>query len=84
MQTALAQRYGALLGPLGAAVLFALRHTPADLYWGSGAPAIEWVSRVLQLAGGALAFGWIRHRSGSTVSTWIMHLLGWTYVILVG
>ncbi len=84
IQTELTQRYGSVVGLLGAALLFSLRHTPADLYWGSGAPAIEWVSHVMQLAGGALVFGWIRHRSQSTISTWIMHLLGWIYVVLIG
>jgi len=84
IQTALAQRYGPVAGLLGAALSFAPRHTPADFYWGAGAPAIHWVSRLLQLAGVALIFGWIRLRSGSTISTWVMHLLGWMYVILIG
>jgi membrane protease YdiL (CAAX protease family) len=81
IQTGLERRYGVAIGWLVAALLFSLRHMPADLYWGWGAPAIQWISRLSQLGGGALIFGWIRHRSRSTISTWIMHLLGWIYVI---
>ena len=43
----------------------------------------QWVSRLLQLYIGALVFGWIRQRSGSTISTQIMHILiiAFSYVI---
>ena len=81
IQTGQERRHGVAVGWLVAALLFSLRHTPADLYWGRDAPAIQWISRLSQLGGGALIFGWIRHRSRSTISTWIMHLLGWIYVI---
>lgn len=83
LQTALSERYGTLVGLLGAALLFSLRHTPADIYWGWGASAGQWISRLLQLAIGALVFGWIRHRSQSTVATWITHLLLWVSVIFI-
>jgi len=83
LQTGLSERHGALVGSLGAALLFCLRHTPADLYWGWGAPAAQWASRLLQLAAGALIFGWIRYRSQSAVATWITHLLLWLLVVVV-
>jgi membrane protease YdiL (CAAX protease family) len=81
LQTGPSKRYGALVGLLGAALLFSLRHTPADLYWGWGAPAVQWASRLLQLAASALIFGWIRYRSQSVVATWITHLLLWLLVV---
>jgi len=84
IQTGLEQRYGAAVGLLGAALLWALRHTPADLYWGWNAPANQWASRLMQLAVAALVFGWVRHRSQSTISTWIMHLLMWIAVVFIG
>jgi len=73
VQTGIGRRYGKKEGLLVGALLFSLRHHPADLYW--GAPLAQWVSRLLQLYIGALVFGWIRQRSGSTISTLIMHLL---------
>jgi membrane protease YdiL (CAAX protease family) len=81
LQTGFGQRFGPLAGLLIAALLFALRHTPADLYWGRGAPPQQWASRLLQLALAALVLGWVRHRSGSTIATWIAHLVLWIAVV---
>ncbi len=82
LQTGFSQRYGPLVGLLVAALLFALRHTPADLYWGWGAPLQQWASRLLQLGCAALVLGWVRYRSGSTIATWIAHLVLWFAVVV--
>lgn len=81
LQTGFSQRSGPLGGLLIAALLFALRHTPADLYWGWGAPFQQWTSRLLQLAIAALVLGWVRYQSGSTIATWITHLMLWIAVV---
>jgi membrane protease YdiL (CAAX protease family) len=83
LQTALARAYGAAAGLAGAALLFALRHLPADLYWGWGASGPEWLSRLVQLGLGALIFGALRHKTGSTATTWVTHLLLWLVVIFL-
>ena len=82
LQTGFGQRYGPLTGLLVAALLFALRHTPADLYWGWASPGQQWASRLLQLGCAALVLGWIRYRSGSTIAAWITHLVLWIAVVL--
>lgn len=68
-----------LLGPgLGialAALLFGLRHLPADLYW-ARVHSVRWpgwLNRLLELYGGAVIFGFARHLSGSTFAPWIAH-----------
>ena len=83
LQTSLSEYYGPGVGLIGAAFLFSLRHIPADIYWGWGASASQWASRILQLAIGALIFGWIRNRSQSSVATWVTHLLLWISVIVI-
>jgi membrane protease YdiL (CAAX protease family) len=83
MQTGLTERYGLAVGLLIPALLFGLRHLPADLYWGWGAPMSQWVSRLGQLYLGALLFGLLRHWSNSTAATWIAHLLLWIAVIVI-
>jgi len=75
IQTGIGRRYGPKEGLLVGALLFSLRHHPADLYYGWGAPLTQWVSRLLQLYIGALIWGWIRHRSNSIISTLITHIL---------
>lgn len=80
-QTGFSQRWGPLVGLLVVALLFTLRHTPADLYWGWAAPFQQWASRLLQLGCAALVLGWIRHCSGSTIATWIAHLVLWIVVV---
>ncbi|KPJ64236.1 hypothetical protein AMK68_02040 [candidate division KD3-62 bacterium DG_56] len=68
-----------ILGPgLGialAALLFGLRHLPADLHWarvhGAGWPG--WLNRVLELYGGAVILGFARYLSESTFAAWIAH-----------
>lgn len=82
IQTALDKRYGAIIGIIGTALLFSLRHTPADLYWGWNAPILQWVSRLAQLISLALILSLVRYRSKSMIPTVIAHGLGWFYVIL--
>jgi membrane protease YdiL (CAAX protease family) len=83
MQTGLTERYGLAVGLLLPALLWGLRHHPADLYWGWGAPMNQWLSRLGQLYLGALIFGLVRHWSKSTTATWIAHLLLWLAVIII-
>ena len=83
MQTGLTERYGLAVGLLLPALLWGMRHHPADLYWGWGAPMAQWVSRLGQLYLGALIFGLMRHWSKSTIATWIAHLLLWLAVIII-
>jgi hypothetical protein len=58
-----------------AAVLYGLRHLPADLYWARvhnvGRPG--WAHRLLELAGIAVILGLARHLSASTFAPWIAH-----------
>jgi membrane protease YdiL (CAAX protease family) len=54
LQSGFSQRFGPLAGLLVSALLFMLRHTPADLYWGWGAPPQQWASRLIQLGCAAL------------------------------
>jgi membrane protease YdiL (CAAX protease family) len=82
IQTGLERRYGALVGIIGTALLFSLRHTPADLYWGWNAPLIQWASRLGQLILLALVLSLVRYRSRSMIPTVIAHGLGWIYVIM--
>jgi membrane protease YdiL (CAAX protease family) len=84
LQTSLARAYGSLAGLAGAALLFALRHLPADLYWGWNASGREWLSRLAQLGLSALILGTVRHKSGSTAAAWVTHLLLWITVIFIG
>jgi membrane protease YdiL (CAAX protease family) len=81
VQGQVGQRYGALAGLLAGALLFALRHLPADLYWGWDAPGAQWLSRALQLGLSALILGWLRHHTQSTMTTWVTHLLLWLSVV---
>lgn len=76
IQTQLAAAYGAPVGILGAALLFGLRHLPADLFYASvwNATPQMWLSRQLQLYGGALLFGLARHVGRSTYASWMMHV----------
>jgi membrane protease YdiL (CAAX protease family) len=70
---------GRLLGPAFgiavAALLYGLRHLPADLHWARvhGASEAGWLNRILDLYGGAVILGLARHLSGSTFASWIAH-----------
>ncbi|MCW4036741.1 MAG: CPBP family intramembrane metalloprotease [Candidatus Bathyarchaeota archaeon] len=82
IQTGLEEVYGPMRGVLIPVALFSLRHLPADLYWGQGASIFQWASRLVQIWSLAFVFGLVRLRSRSTVSTWVMHLLGYLTVII--
>jgi membrane protease YdiL (CAAX protease family) len=75
IQTTLTQDYGIWVGIGVTALLFGLRHLPMDLYAGlsQAAPPSAWISRMLQLYIGAVAFGVVRHWARSTWASWIMH-----------
>lgn len=77
IQTQFGKRYGAWTGLLLAAILFGLRHLPADIYYARiwDATARMWLARQLQLYGGALCLGVARHFGRSTYASAIMHVL---------
>lgn len=77
IQTRVGKRYGTWTGLLLAALLFGLRHLPADIYYAHvwHATSRMWVSRQLQLYIGALFLGLARHYGRSTFASAIMHLL---------
>jgi membrane protease YdiL (CAAX protease family) len=70
---------GRLLGPAfgiaAAALLYGLRHLPADLHWARvhRAGTAGWLNRILDLYGGAVILGLARHLGGSTFAPWIAH-----------
>jgi membrane protease YdiL (CAAX protease family) len=77
IQTQLTTAYSAPLGILGAALLFGLRHLPADLFYASiwGATPQMWLCRQIQLYGAGLLLGLARHYGRLTYAPWITHLL---------
>jgi membrane protease YdiL (CAAX protease family) len=86
IQMELAQSYGALIGVIGTAFLFGLRHLPMDLYNGitQHAPLSAWTSRMLQLYLFALFLGIARHWAKSTWASWIMHEGVLVLIVLLG
>jgi len=80
IQTGIGKRYGPKEGLLAGAFLYALRHYPLYVYSGLAEPLLL-VRSLLVLHFGALVFGCIRHRSNSTIATWIMHILGWFLIV---
>jgi membrane protease YdiL (CAAX protease family) len=77
LQGQLSRRFGAVPGILGAALLFGLRHLPADIFYGHAWNATPgmWVSRELQLYGTGLLLGLACYFGRSTYASWIAHLL---------
>ncbi len=86
IQTDLSSDYGALAGILGAALLFGLRHLPADLFYGQAWKATPqmWLAREIQLYSGGLLYGLARHFGGSTYASWIAHLLTFGLIFTLG
>ena len=77
IQTQVGYRHGVWAGLMLAAVLFGLRHLPADIYFAyiwHATPRI-WLSRQLQLYAVAFCLGLARHFGGSTYASAIMHVL---------
>ena len=75
IQTQVGHRYGVWLGVLVGAVLFALRHLPADLFYAQvwHATPQMWLSRLLQLYLVAVILGLARYFGQSTYASAIMH-----------
>jgi membrane protease YdiL (CAAX protease family) len=74
-QTQIGKRYGVWVGLLVGAVLFGLRHLPADLFYAQiwQATPQMWLSRQLQLYLVAICLGLARHFGKSTYASAIMH-----------
>ena len=74
-QTQIGKRYGAWAGIVMGALLFGLRHLPADLFYARiwQATPQMWLSRQLQLCLVALGLGLARHFGKSTYASAIMH-----------
>jgi membrane protease YdiL (CAAX protease family) len=71
------RRYGPWLGLLVAAVLFGLRHLPADLFYArawSATPRM-WASRQLELYSAGLILGFARRIGRSTYASALVHCL---------
>jgi membrane protease YdiL (CAAX protease family) len=77
IQTQVGKRYGVWAGLVLAALLFGLRHLPADVYYAHLWHATNrmWLSRQLQLYIGAGFLGLARHYGQSTFASAIMHFL---------
>ncbi|MDZ7332710.1 MAG: CPBP family intramembrane metalloprotease [candidate division KSB1 bacterium] len=77
IQTQLAGRYGAWIGLSVSAVLFGLRHLPADIFYAQiwQATPNMWLSRQLQLYIGAICLGLARLYGKSTYASAMMHAL---------
>jgi membrane protease YdiL (CAAX protease family) len=75
IQTQIEKRYGVWVGLLVGAVLFGLRHLPADLFYAQiwQATPQMWLSRQLQLYLVAICLGLARHFGKSTYASAIMH-----------
>ena len=75
VQTQVGRRYGPWAGLLLGALLFGLRHLPADLFyaqvWQASAPM--WLSRQVQLYSLALGLGLARHFGKSLYASATMH-----------
>jgi membrane protease YdiL (CAAX protease family) len=86
IQTELTHSYGALIGIIGTAFLFGLRHLPMDIYNGitQHSPLSAWTSRMLQLYLFALLLGMARHWAKSTWASWIMHEGVLFLIVLLG
>lgn len=75
IQTQIGKCYGIWAGLLVGAILFGLRHLPADLFYARVWQATPqmWISRLLELYLGALCFGFARYIGKSTYASAIMH-----------
>jgi membrane protease YdiL (CAAX protease family) len=77
IQTKLGQRYGVWIGLFVGALLFGLRHLPADLFYAQiwQATPQMWLSREVQLYVSALCLGLARYFGKSTYASAITHTL---------
>jgi len=84
VQTQMGKRYGTWAGLLMGAVLFGLRHLPADLFYARiwQATPQMWLSRQLQLYVGALCLGLARYFGKSTYASAMTHGLLFVVALL--
>jgi membrane protease YdiL (CAAX protease family) len=77
LQARFSGRFGVLAGILVAALLFGLRHLPDDIFYAGlwNADSQMWISREVQLYGGAVLFGLARYFGRSTYASAFMHVL---------
>lgn len=77
IQTHFGTNFGVVIGILITALFFGLRHFPDDIFYARlwDADTCMWVSREVQLYGGAILFGLARHFGRSTYASAIMHVL---------
>lgn len=75
IQTQVGKRHGILLGIMAGAVLFGLRHLPADLFYGGiwQATPQMWLSRQVELYLFAICLGLARYYGKSTYASAITH-----------
>lgn len=86
IQTQVGRRYGAWAGLGLAALLFGLRHLPADIFYAQvwdATPAM-WLARQADLYLGAVLLGLARHVGGSTAAPAIMHVLIFMSILAQG
>lgn len=84
IQTQTGKCYGTWVGLLAGAILFGLRHLPADLFYAQiwQATPQMWLSRQVQLYLVALCLGLARHFGRSTYASAIMHGLVFVVALL--
>jgi len=77
IQTQMGQRYGVWIGLFVGALLFGLRHLPADLFYAQvwHATPQMWLSRQVQLYSMALFLGLARHFGRGTYASALTHAL---------
>ena len=86
IQTQTTQRYNVLAGVLLTAVLFGLRHLPADLFYAHvwNATPQMWLARQVDLYTGAILFGLARYFGRSTFASATMHFLIFMLILVQG
>lgn len=86
IQTQIGRSYGMRLGLLMAAVLFGLRHLPADIFYASAWHATPqmWLSRQADLYLGAVLLGLARYFGKSTYASAVMHALIFALIFFQG
>jgi membrane protease YdiL (CAAX protease family) len=83
VQTQVGARHGRWWGLLLGALLFGLRHLPADLFYARAWAATPqmWLTRQIQLYSGALLFGLARYLGRSTYAPAIAHACYWLLML---
>lgn len=77
LQSYITRLDGRWVGICVAAVLFAVRHHPSDIYFGllNHASLAAWINRFVGLYLGGFIFCFIRERARSTWASWIAHMM---------